>query len=63
MESKTYYSIRFLPRPKTVVGSMDVTVIKPDETWLIQRKELYFNLYPGIHLVNPRTVLTDILYI
>ncbi len=36
----TIDSVRFLPRPKTVGGPIDVLVIKPNETKWISRKEL-----------------------
>ncbi len=37
----TIDSIRFLPRPKTVGGPIDVLVIKPDQAFWIQRKKLH----------------------
>lgn len=36
----TIDSVRFLPRPKTVGGPIDVLVIKPNETIWISRKQL-----------------------
>jgi hypothetical protein len=36
----TIEAIRFLPRPKTVGGPIDVLVIRPDGTAWVQRKEL-----------------------
>lgn len=36
----TIDSVRFLPRPKTVGGPIDVLVIKPNESTWISRKEL-----------------------
>ena len=37
----TIDSLRFLPRPKTVGGPIDVLVIKPNEAFWVQRKELH----------------------
>jgi len=37
----TIDSIRFLPRPKTVGGPIDVLVIKPNEAFWVQRKQLH----------------------
>ncbi len=34
-------AIKFQPRPKTVGGPIDVLVIKPDEAFWVQRKELH----------------------
>ncbi|MCF8309091.1 MAG: hypothetical protein K9I68_08790 [Bacteroidales bacterium] len=39
----TIDSVRFLPRPKTVGGPIDVLVIKPNETMWISRKQLIKN--------------------
>jgi hypothetical protein len=39
----TIDSLRFLPRPKTVGGPIDVLVIKPDNALWIQRKELHIS--------------------
>lgn len=37
----TIDAIRFQPRPKSVGGPIDVLVIKPDEAFWVQRKELH----------------------
>jgi len=37
----TIDSMRFQPRPKTVGGPIDVLVIKPNEAFWVQRKELH----------------------
>ncbi len=37
----TIDTIRFQPRPKTVGGAVDVLVIKPDDAFWVQRKELH----------------------
>lgn len=37
----TIDAIRFQPRPKTVGGPIDVLVIKPDQAFWVQRKELH----------------------
>lgn len=37
----TIDSIRFQPRPKSVGGPIDVLVIKPDDSYWVQRKELH----------------------
>lgn len=37
----TVDAIRFMPRPQTVGGPIDVLVIKPDEAFWVQRKELH----------------------
>ncbi len=36
----TIDSLRFQPRPKTVGGPIDVLVIKPDEAFWVQKKEI-----------------------
>jgi hypothetical protein len=36
----TIDSLRFQPRPKTVGGPIDVLVLKPDQAFWVQRKQL-----------------------
>ena len=43
----TIDAIRFQPRAKTVGGPIDVVVIKPDEAFWIQRKQLTIPSYGG----------------